>query len=264
VNIPSADFIWVRLELESPIRLPVYPGSELRGILKQGLQRLGFWPAQEHLPAPFTISAPRWPGAGWVELPSHLEFGIRFFPGLDDALDFLTLALEQIGEHRWLGRGRRSRFRAKLKQLKGPEELAEELGARAQALRGQRLRLRTQSPVALRRGRKGLAGPEAGAQLLKSVNDRCEKLLKQYQRPLSVALSEGAGGDLSISAHQVYWSQLPRRGRGGSRHPLSGWEGWVEYDPPSEAQLNTLIIGEALGAGRWTPYGLGQYRLERR
>ncbi len=277
--------ITVSLRLHDRVRLPALPGSELRGLLRQGFAAAGLPPEPPETPAPFVV-VPPWLGPreqpdAEIELPAgaSLAFDCVLFGPPSAALGRLVAALEAVAAKPWLGRAPwRTAFSAEVLHALGPApdgqaasaprplfQLAEPpaFAARVGWLsQHPRLLLTTTTPLALRRG-KGLAsGLDDAAALLLSLGARLQELTRAYGAdPRLLPLAAPAPAELPLRDWQGDRRTFVRLGRGGRPLPLEGLDGTVVIEHPTPKALALLVAGEQLLVGRWTAFGLGQYGL---
>lgn len=263
--IPRFAILTGELRPLDAIRLPAFPGSELRGLLTQGLAQIGR--VQDTDPPPFTITpawlAPDAPPDQLVEIPPATPIPLRilwFGTDRDPAIT-VAAAFAAIGWQPWLGRGRRSTFTARIEVHIPAPTIAARLSARMTTLAdAPTLRLTTITPLALRDHGEMRRDINEGRALLTSIRHRAHRLAEDFgaldHPPLTID-----NGPLQVIEEAMTPMTWRRLGRGDRYLPIAAMTGTIRWRPPPPTALAALVVGEAIGAGRWTAFGAGRYRL---
>lgn len=287
-QLPLWSRFMVRLRLSGPATLPALPGSELRGMLSQGLNLVGAGhPSQQQGPAPF-VMVPGWLDrsrapdklvslAAGSEVVAHV---LGFGPGARRLAE-VSAALAAVGQRPWLGRKeQRTSFTVAVESLVEPgqegaepycaaslwavgqaEPLFSSLRSRVRYLATfETLALTTNTPLALRVGSHVAESLADARPLVRSLCTRISRLAADHGAA-DATIPPWNGEPLNVIQDDTRFVRFSRQGRGGRKQPLLGLSGSVALQTPGEALLWRLVLGEQLLVGRWTAFGLGQYRL---
>lgn len=264
--IPRFAIVTGALHPTEPCRLPALPGSELRGLLLQGLTRIGRIRPGEVPPftaTPRALDATASPDR-LVDCPADRPIELRiiwFGPEPDPAL-VINAAFGAIGWEPWLGRGLRAPFLARFTTTTPAVAVPAALTARRLALgHASAITLRTVTPLALRDQRTMRGNLTDPRPLITTIRHRAARLAYAFGAldlaPL--ALPSAPLQTIDDDTRPIrYW----RQGRGDRGTPIEGFAGAVRFAQPDSNALRALVLGEALCAGRWTAFGTGHYRLE--
>lgn len=261
VAVPRLCRLSVIVTPAEPVRLPALPGSELRGLLRQGLERLGR--LADDAPSPFTLT-PQWLDPGQppdrlVDWPAGHDIRMRvlWFGGDPDPAALVGAGFGAVGWQPLLGRGRRARFVARIERSHaGAGHLVE----RRMAELGGPLTLRALTPMALRERGAMRETLGDGRALLISIRHRAHRLAERFGAA-DVPPLESDRGSLEVLADETARVRWHRLGRQGRRVPAQGWMGSARLAPPTAEVLRALVVGELICAGRWTAFGAGRYAL---
>lgn len=249
-----------------PCRLPALPGSEVRGLLLQGLTRIGRVRAGD--PPPFTITPRPLDDTAapdqLIDCPAGtpIELRIIWFGPEPDPAFVISAAFSAIGWEPWLGRGLRARFTARCTTATPAAAVPAELTARRLALGGApTLTLRTVTPLALRDHRTMRADLTDPRALITTIRHRAARLASEFG---ALDLTPLALPSVPLATVMDHTSPIRygRQGRANRCTPIEGIAGVARFARPDTNALRTLVLGEALCAGRWTAFGAGHYQLE--
>ncbi|MEZ4432147.1 MAG: hypothetical protein R3F65_07005 [bacterium] len=121
--------------------------------------------------------------------------------------------------------------------------------------------LRTLTPLALRDNRTMRGDLHDARPLITSIRHRAARLARDFA-PAELAPLALPAAPLVTLADDTRPLRYRREGRAGRYTPIEAITGAACFDRPDPDALATLILGEALCAGRWTAFGAGHYRLE--
>lgn len=264
--IPRFALITGALHPQAPCRLPALPGSELRGLLTQGLTRI-----QRHHPddpPPFTLT-PDWldPTAAPDHPVDHpadhpIPFRLTWYGPEPDPAPLIAAAFTAIGWQPLLGRGHRAPFTATATTTTPAAAMPAALIARFDALTpAEAITLRTLTPLALRDRGAMRQDLHDARPLITSIRHRATKLAHAFT-PTDLAPLPLPATPLVTLADHTHPLRYRREGRAGRYTPIEAITGAARFARPDPDALATLILGEALCAGRWTAFGAGHYHLE--
>lgn len=263
-SIPRFSVLTGAVRLIDPVRLPALPGSELRGLLTQGLVRIGR--LRPDAISPFTLT-PDWPANTrpdrLIDHPAGeaLPFTVLWFDDDPDPAGLIQAAFGAIGWEPLLGRGRRGRFTAQIERALAADALPAAIEARVTALaQSDALTLRALTPLALRERGEMRATLGDGRALLVSIRHRAERLSTRFD-PLDAPGLSARCDAVGFRLERTNMVRYRRRGRARQYTPITGLLGEAHLDRPAPATLRALVVGELLRAGRWTAFGAGRYAL---
>lgn len=250
----------------APVRLPSLPGSELRGLLTQGLTRIGRLHDED--PAPFTLT-PQWlgdplPADRLVDWPAGqpIRFRLLWFGADSDPAAVASAGLAAVGWQAFLGRaGRRAHFETHVELDQSADDTLAAIDAGCAALAdASGLVLHTVTPLALRNRGEMLRDFGDGTPLLTSIRHRAARLARDFAPSSATPLP--LAPPLDVLADDTVPMGYRRSGRGGRFIPMEGIYGAARVACPAPAVVRTLVVGEALRVGRWTAFGSGRYVIE--
>ncbi len=264
VAVPRTWRLSLALTPSEPTRLPALPGSELRGLLRQGLERLGR--LRRGAPSPFTLT-PQWlePDAApdrLVDWPAGRPMTIDglWFGTDPDPAALVGAGFNAVGWQPLLGRGRRARFTSRVERARCDTGATIDQRV-AELMPSLTLRLRAVTPLALRERGEMRTTLGDGMALLVSVRHRARRLADGFGAAPDEAIADRLD-PLTVLADEMVSVRWRRVGRRGRTVPAQGLMGAARIARPAPETLRALVVGELLRVGRWTAFGAGRYTLE--
>lgn len=293
-SLPATTLLRVTLRLLDRCCLPRFPGSELRGMVGQGL-KLASCPAvdaarckacppelqsvcayarwfephrgggQGDPPRPFALRVP-WLPRDPTTLPagSELDLGLQLIGPAAAEPNLFVEALSLAGRRAWLGRGARARFEVESTAGGPVASLPSGWLRRVEELRSAKtLRIGLLSPLSLRESQGTLTwfDPE---RFLRFAFDRVASLSRCFTAPCSQLPVEEPGRDPELRVEQVATRSIRiiRMGRRGKQQPMDGIVGDIVLAGRLEPYLPLLVAAERYQVGRHTTSGFGVVQLQ--
>lgn len=258
VPVPWTLLIHLRFRLLDTTLLPDFPGGELRSMILKacGETALGGNAPPSVLCQPRPQSGTRWSRASRLRrrAPGHevdariAAFGPRLSPST------LLKSLSAVGRRAILGHGpSQSRFEivvddVELMTLEGLTETQSSIV------------LEFISPLALREGHRVRETLPSGHDLLSHVASRARELSRLYGHIGDLELRQPSRLIVNPLSTPPAVIRLPRKGRDGSRMPMTGLVGGASVFTDLDEVHGVLALAQRIGLGRWTAFGFGQVR----
>lgn len=286
-----------QLRLDSNAELPVYKGSLFHGALGQALEKIGsrfrdyfynpslppHWnDAQQAPPRPY-ILIPPWDDKVHYKAGETLNLGIVLYGAAVDYFMVIFAAIEHLGEFMGLGRQRARFVIDNIKQLSLHDKktvfMKGQLPQQAETMHaGQfiveapdavpRIRLHHTTRLRLKAGNRLLYTAPPFNLFMTRLLGRTNALATLYgggivitpeQKQYLLDLAE----TVQIEHTTLQWHDWKRHSqRSGSAMPFGGLLGETVYRGELAPFMPWLSLGQWIGVGGKTSFGLGLYRLE--
>lgn len=287
LQVPEITRFVVRVTLDDRCTLPAFAGSQLRGILGQGLALIGLAELDEaedgrDVPSPVLVVPPLSDDGDPDAIITHeagaeLEFEVVGFGPQIAVLSSVADALAEVGKRNFLGiqGGPRTSFRSRIVAVLGPSEdgsdpnewyrpwelsLVPAIETRIDYLSNfDAFELQFRTPVALRLGKGMVSDFSQPAKVFESLAARASLLAANFGAAAEVYAPNLEGVSMTIDR------SLPitlLRLRGKIIQPMHALTGSAQILLEDPSLTVWLALAEQIGVGRWSKYGLGQVVAE--